>query len=276
MSQPDLLYDEMTITIKQIYKTERNPKIRTINIKDTMGYEVFKRLLVDKYGDNDRYLASVEYMMKYILEILNDFETKNTMHQFRMGINDKYYNTGYPTSDVILTQVQQNNTESAANLAFVTNGRGFLKLENLDDSLSRIEISGSFLKILDLDPTTPYVFTEETSIPAKLNFSGHDYIVLRCNQCKNTLDNLKIESLPQFSNVLSIIPTPGTGYIRYDVPHTGNKIMMHGRTLDSINLMFNDKWGQPLYGIQDFYIEITVDFLKVKDIRPSVPTFQIK
>ena len=272
MSQPDLLYDEMTLTVKQFYKDGRDPIVRTVNIKDIVGYQVFKRFMIDKEGDHERYLAALQMLMKYVLELINNTLNENLNYVFGVGINEEYYNTGVPYFTT--QQLEEQNATSSANMAFVTNGRGLLKLMHLYDDFSRIELSGSFLKILDLDPTTTYVFYKDTSIPVKLMYAGHEYFVIRCNQCKNTMDNLK--SLPQFSNILAVIPSPGTGYVRYDVQHTGTKNMMHGKTLDGINLVFHDKWGQPLYGMQDFYVEITVDFLKIKDLKPSMNMMELK
>ena len=281
MSQPDLLYDEMMLTIRRFYKDGRQPDIRNINILNTEGYQVYKRFMIEKDVDPERFFAGVQMLLKYTLGIINDETSKNISYRFGVGINNEYYITPNfnPDMEGYAERVQlaeQQNVVSAANMAFVTNGRGFLKLMYMDDNISRIELSGSFLKILDLDPATTYVFYNETSTPVKLLHTGHDYFILRCNQCKNTLDNLKTESLPQFSNVLAVVPSPGTGYVRYDVPHTGTKIMMHGRTLDNINLVFHDKWGQPLYGMQDFYLEITVDFLKIKDLKPSMNMMELK
>ena len=272
MNQPDLLYDEMTLTIKKNYNDGKASVVRTVNIKDTAGYQVFKRYMIDKDGDAERYLSGVKMFMKYVLDLLNDTSKQNLSYGFGIGINDEYYATFSLVGFEEQTDVA--NTIAAANLAFVTNGRGFLKLTYKDDDVSSLELHGSFLKILDLEPTTTYVFNDQTAIPIKLMHSGHEYFTIRCNQCKNTLDNLK--SLLQFSNVLAVVPSPGTGYLRYEVNHTGTKNMMHGRTLDNINLEFIDKWGQPLFGMQDFYIEITVDFLKIKDLKPSMNMMELK
>ena len=43
----------------------------------------------------------------------------------------------------------------------------------------------------------------------------HDYIVIRSNQCKNTIDNMKPGTSADYSNVLTVIPCEGTQYINY-------------------------------------------------------------
>ena len=127
-----------------------------------------------------------------------------------------------------------------------------------------------------MDPTTTFVFSRDTMLPVTLNSDGQEYVLIRCNQCKNTLDNVKQDTLPQFSNLMAVVPSPGTGYIQYDVPHTGNKIQLNGRNLDNITLLFQDKWGQPLFGIRDFFVELTVDFLKLGDLKEKSSMMQLK
>ena len=76
--------------------------------------------------------------------------------------------------------------------------------------------------------------------------------------------------------MLGIVPTSGTGYVQYDVPHAGNKIQLVGRNLDNITLSFHDKWGQPLFGIRDFYVELTLDFLKLGDLKEKFSLMELK
>jgi hypothetical protein len=79
-----------------------------------------------------------------------------------------------------------------------------------------------------------------------------------------------------FSNVLAIIPTGGTEYIHYDVQHTGNKIQLNGRSLNTLELLFQDKWGRPLLGLRDFLLELTLDFLVLGDLKEKTSMMEIK
>jgi hypothetical protein len=200
--------------------------------------------------------------------------------QFTLGINEDEYFLSQPDDKLLSDNktVYQHNNEVAGLLAFVSNNRAFLRLMvfDTDAAVQKVTIKGSFLKLLDLDPETSYVFTQHSRVPVTIHTTGHEYIVIRCNQCKNTLDNLKTDKLPQFSNVLSVVPCPGSGYVDYSVPHTGNKIMLVGKTLDNINIVFHDKWGQPLYGLRDFYLELTLDFLMLPPKKDSTNMMELK
>ena len=64
--------------------------------------------------------------------------------------------------------------------------------------------------------------------------------------------------------MLAVLPTFNQT-VQYEAAHTGSKLLVNGRTLDSFDVQFYDKWGSPLTGIQSFIMELTVDFVEMDE-----------
>jgi hypothetical protein len=159
---------------------------------------------------------------------------------------------------------------------FFSNGRGYLKLQSKDATVTSVTLSGTALRTLDMSPYTAVTFEQGYLHPIRIMSKGHDYIVLRTNQCKNTIDNMKPNASADYSNVLTVIPCAGTQYINYYAYTVGSKILLNDRNLEDIELYFEDKWGIPLYGIQDFYIELSIDFVNLKAMIPQSNMMDLK
>ena len=54
--------------------------------------------------------------------------------------------------------------------------------------------------------------------------------------------------------------------------YTGGKNVLSCSSVDTIDLVFTDKWGYPLAGMTDFLVELTIDFvhLGVKEYNISL------
>jgi hypothetical protein len=80
------------------------------------------------------------------------------------------------------------------------------------------------------------------------------------------------------SNILCIIPCEGSqkDTIYYESKHVGSKMTMTNSSVDSIELYFTDKWGQALYGMTDFMVELTFDFVKFGNFIPNITAKDIK
>jgi hypothetical protein len=200
-----------------------------------------------------------------------------------MGYTDAtFLNTVNPiffTVPLVLTAEGDFDTDDAITcdlFNFFSNGRGFLKLQNVDASVASVTLSGSALRILDMSPNIAVTFQTGYTHPIRVMNKGHDYIVIRSNQCKNTIDNMKPGSSADYSNVLTVVPCEGTQYINYYAYTTGSKILLNDRNLEDIELYFEDKWGLPLYGIRDFYVELSIDFVNLKAMIPQTNMMELK
>ena len=75
MNQPDLLYDEMELTIKRVRKSVGNVQamnVQRYKISEMDEYEVFRRFLINKDSGNIETInASASLLINFILKILN-------------------------------------------------------------------------------------------------------------------------------------------------------------------------------------------------------------
>ena len=227
----------------------------------------------------------MQIFIEFILDMLNSNNTYggNTEYVFTMGFPDvNFYGTQDPmffTVPLVPSQdgsFGDNDAIVCDLFNFFSNGRGYLKLQDKHATVSTVTISGSALKILDLSPTTGVTFDTAYLHPIRIMTKGHDYIVLRTNQCKNTIDNMRPGTSADYSNVLTVIPCEGTQYINYYAYTVGSKILLNDRNLEDIELYFEDKWGLPLYGIRDFYLELTLDFVNLKAMIPQPNMMALK
>ena len=109
----------------------------------------------------------------------------------------------------------------------------------------------------------------------KIMYKGNDYIFLRCSQVKSEVECVLPSALSNKSDMLAIIPCPGDQgeMIYYEARHVGSKLALNNSSIDNIELSFVDKWGQPLFGIRDFIVELTADFVKLGPLQQQ-PTGQ--
>ena len=63
------------------------------------------------------------------------------------------------------------------------------------------------------------------------------------------------------SDFLCVVPTPhNRGFMEYfNNPSIGGKVELGNSTLDSITLEFSDRYGKPLYSLEDFVVTLIID-----------------
>ena len=148
MHQPDLLYDEMELMVRVVYNDDRVRSSR-YSVKDTEGYEVFRRFMIQKdNSDIEQTIFQTSLLLSYILNFLNnDNKTTNmsfndtTLFKFGFGVNNQYYDIDDRTIAENKAFEQELNLTVATTLLYITNSRGFLKLDTLHPTIKRVELS---------------------------------------------------------------------------------------------------------------------------------------
>ena len=287
MNQPDVLDEMMTLNVKVTYvnpltpprshtvSLKSLPKFYTVRnylhhtaevIKSNNGMQIYLAMLLEMLNSNNVVGATTEYVFTLGFPDATFYGTQDPMFFTVPIVPDANNNGAFGTNDGIVCDL----------FNFFSNGRGFLKLQTKDATVSNVTITGSALRVLDMSPNTAVTFDADYLHPIRVMNKGHDYIVLRTNQCRNTIDNMKPGTLADYSNVLTIIPCEGTQYINYFAYTVGSKILLNDRNLEDIELYFEDKWGLPLYGIRDFYVELTIDFVNLKAMIPQANMMDLK
>jgi hypothetical protein len=273
MNQPDILDDFMTMNVT-VLKTDGTSTSQTVQMKNIASYYTMKTYM-NYNTDVTKSDNSIQLYLLLILNMLNSGSTTlagTDLYKFTLGFSDALYSDNvtplyfnYPPVTGATGTFTGVDAVVADMFNLFSNGRGYLKLLSKSATVASVTISGTCLKVLDLSPTTALTFSAvDTVVPIRVMAKGHDYFVIRCDQCRNTIDNMRPGTSADYSNVLGVIPCDGTQYICYNTYTTGSKMLLNGRSLDDIELFFEDKWGLPLYGMRDFYIELTLDFVNFK------------
>ena len=151
-----------------------------------------------------------------------------------------------------------------------------------------VRLSGNFLTFFDYSPKDVLVLKTEIpvnpdvpnihAIPVKIMWKGHDYFFIRCNQVRGEIEMVTPNEFSQYSNVLAVVPCDGpvANYIYYEVQHVGSKLQVANSSIDCLDISFLDKWGQPLYGIQEYLLELTADFVKLGNLNPDTTMQDIR
>ena len=107
---------------------------------------------------------------------------------------------------------------------------------------------------------------------------GHDYILIRCLQSRSEIEAMKPTQFAEGSDLLCIVPCQGNfnDYIYYQTNHVGSKLFINQSSVDTIDLAFCNKWGQPLVGLKDFMVELTVDFIKLNTVNRKLTTDDVR
>jgi hypothetical protein len=271
MNQPEILEEGMFLNFR-VVRTNGEVETFRVNVKDVENYQIAKLYLMNSTGDVIRDTANMGLFIQFLIDVLNypvGTSQSSDTFTFTLGVDGYFFNIAADWStDANFTVVDL--------LSSATQGRGILKLEK-GEPIQSVALSGTFLKVFDLDPTQAIVFERDSQgVEISLKSSGHEYIVVRCNECKNTIDNLMSKGMCKYSNVLCVIPTPGTDFVYYQNPHVGSKLMLNTQTLDNVDLMFHDKWGHPLLGIRDFFLELTIDFVRLSELRERTNVMDMK
>ena len=105
-----------------------------------------------------------------------------------------------------------------------------------------------------------------------LGLMNHDYIYVRCSQSKNEWSCVQEGSQLNMSDLLAVVPCNYGKFIYYEKYNTGGKNVLASSSVDTIDLVFTDKWGNVLYGMTDFLVEVTIDFVRlgVKEYKISL------
>ena len=229
-------------------------------------------------------------MLKYVLDGLNSVPTSkpelSSRFSVQVGSAGLFTNGSDFGEDSIdpgsLTPEQTNNRAVAESIATYSNKTAYLRLvSDLTDAANTgvcvlsLTFTGSFLKLLNLSPSKPYSLVggnTQNLIPINLGLMNHDYIYVRCSQSKNEWSCLQEGSQLNMSDLLAVVPCNYGKFIYYEKYNTGGKNVLACSSMDTIDLVFTDKWGNVLYGMTDFLAEITIDFVRlgVKEYKISL------
>jgi hypothetical protein len=122
-------------------------------------------------------------------------------------------------------------------LANYSNGQGVLHLTIRDAGYDEFRISGSFLKLFDLNPSDVIIMRHDETIPIRLVTEGHDYFTVRCLESKKGLDGTIAGTFCKPSDVLSIIPCNGipSQLLSFNSQHVGSKMQLMNSSIQSIH-----------------------------------------
>lgn len=302
MTQPILLNDQMMLTIIQY--TDRFPPVPTTkNAATDDATDLFSALVrwrdtsVDFTTRTKYWLAFVKYLLAMLNDTPEEFEIKFRFNDMTTGIivnaagdidwhamfnypadYDAYDLANDPATDYPIIFGNLSTVEYLANYSM---GECFLELSdgyNPQAVTTKVEIKGSFLKILGISPNDQISLRLDERVPVSISTRGHDYIQLRCLQSKNAIDGTMQQTTPRETDLICIIPCRGglDENIYYHAQHTGSKLHMKNTSLDNVDLMFYDKWGAPLYGMIDFLVELTVDFVKLGSLESKVNATDVR
>jgi hypothetical protein len=209
------------------------------------------------------------------------FDGANSYHtSMQDNVTPDLWDGTYP-EDADATVNSSYNNYVIDMLANGTEGRGSLQLVwntgvlSSSGPVNSVTLTGPFLKLLGLDPFKATTFTLNNTITGTTNgtpiispavpidiITQNEYIAIRLRQCRNEIDCSRSQQELNFSDLLAIVPTC-CRYINYEAQHSGSKLLVNGRVLDSFDLQFYDKWGSPLTGLRSFVCELTIDFVQI-------------
>jgi hypothetical protein len=123
-----------------------------------------------------------------------------------------------------------------------------------------ISMTGDFVQLFGLDPTKTHTVSPGNPLTIRIPLHGHDYVVLSSNIVFGAVSTMNGDNLAG-SDFLCVVPTPqNPGFMEYfNNPSIGGKVELGNSTLDCITLEFSDRYGQPLYSLEDFVVTLIID-----------------
>jgi hypothetical protein len=314
MAQPTVLNDKMSLTIKSIRRNGASTTY-TVNTSDFL-VSSFQAIMSwkDDLTDPVKRTAAWTIYLSYILKVLNP-RPSSQGYAISIGFKDQFITpvvtNGYVNfnstmqdpqvpvaqqndSTMIPDPVGKNNLEVADFLSNFSSGNCELNVSQYDNPnnpnqldvnghdlnpVTRVMLSGSFLTMLDFHPRDSITMICGGGIVnGRLMWSGHDYFYLRCLQVRGEIEMMLPNEFSQYSSLIGVIPCKGplSENIYYESPHVGSKLQLNNSSIDTVELQFIDKWGQPLYGISDYMIELTADFVKLGNLNQPTTMRDIK
>ena len=225
------------------------PKFLSIGLIDTVLMSLFKFLqgLIKDDGTN----LSLTF---------NGFPT----------LGDYYYNGRSYDDSTMIDLNKVNDSKVAKHVAILTSlyQSSSFRFNILLDSMSHyrsIHVRGPFVSLFGLDNNREMVLTNGEPFSVQLPLFGHDYVCIGSNVCSN-IQSMQAGSTLESTNLLTVMPLPKyCGYTEtYSPPSASGRAEVVSNTIDTIELSFTDKFGNPLLSLENYVVTLLFD-----DVKPA-------
>ena len=154
-----------------------------------------------------------------------------------------------------------------ADIAYTFHGsRCYLEFDDDNVVGYSYTITGGFVELLGLSPHDNTTVTPQKELIIRPPFEGHPLVNVQANMCKNNITNMFSDRHLTDSTLVATVPCPGTpGDIIYYTDVNANKLTLNTDNLDYLQIQITDRFGLPLYGIQEYVATFVIDFLFVND-----------
>ena len=135
------------------------------------------------------------------------------------------------------------------------------------DVYSTICLEGPLFNMFGVDSSRKMVLSNGVPFEVQLPIFGHDYISIGSNVCSNT-QTMQAGSKLDSGNLLTVMPlTKYCGYTEsYSPPSASGRTEIVSNTLDCIELSFTDKFGNPIFSLENFVITLLFDDVKPEEL----------
>ena len=130
-----------------------------------------------------------------------------------------------------------------------------------------IHVRGPCLSLFGLDNSREMVLTEGEPFSVQLPMFGHDYICIGSNVCSN-IQSMQAGSTLEATNLMTVMPLPKyCGYTEaYSPPSAAGRAEIASNTIDTIELSFTDKYGNPLLSLENYIVTLLFDDVKPEEL----------
>jgi hypothetical protein len=128
-------------------------------------------------------------------------------------------------------------------------------------------LTGDFVSMLGLDPTLTHTISYNNPLYIKIPIYGHDFIAVQSSLVSGVSATMNGEALAS-TDLLRIVPTPlKPGLVEeYEAVTTGGALELNCDHIDTVQLSFNDKLGNPIKSMEDFIVTLVIDSVLLQDL----------
>jgi hypothetical protein len=213
------------------------------------------------YFDASDNVLAIDTTHKVLFALLKLLRSKAATNVQQQGINIRWFDD--ENGQTFYTNLTAANT--VLDMAYLDEAlracifRRDISCQLLSSQVA-ISMTGDFVQLFGLDPTKTHTVSPNNPLTIRIPMHGHDYVVLSSNLVFGAVSTMNGDSLAG-SDFLCVVPTPhNPGFMEYfNNPSIGGKVELGNSTLDSITLEFSDRYGQPLYSLEDFVVTLIID-----------------
>ena len=213
-------------------------------------------------------------LMKFLQSVIKDYGSNIAFTFNGFPTLKDYYYSGKSYDD--LTTIDLNKAaddkvvrkHQAILLSLYQSGRiKFNILLREVNQYKSIRLKGPLLSLFGLDSSMEMVLTVGEPFSVQLPMFGHDYICVGSNVCSN-IQAMQANSKLESTNLLTIMPlTKYSSYTEsYSPPSASGRTEIVSNTIDTIELSFTDKFGNPLLSLENFVITLLFDDVKPEEL----------